>query len=352
MSKVAQICSNAALSDSSILAERDEAGFQPLHSAAALGLSPRFGPSSTESLEICRALLDAGADAACGDARGNTPAHWAARAGHGDVLGMLLQRGGGALLDAANDAGETALHWAMRSQRGDDAVRVLVENGARVNVFNRHFRRPLDVAAEGYAGLDGQEEETDKDGAAIVKVDQCVRRATRLNLMRHSTQCRTLVLYHEECLNHLPKAEQDWEVPDRVESIISALQSRTKNDAESFLSTENGNNDQQTFQSYEITISKEFERATLELLSRIHSAEYLAFINDLSKDMERKRKQQLIKESQANQEGGDHVVTEKPMSVLPFTPHVRFGTVAGILILRLPHCLTTLIYVVLFYFGS
>jgi len=52
---------------------------------------------------------------------------------------------------------------------------------------------------------------------------------------------------------------EDWEEPDRVESILKL-------------------------------ISSEFERTNLEFLSRVHSAEYLAFINDLSKELESRAK--------------------------------------------------------------
>jgi len=327
VSEVSQICSTVAISSSSILAERDDAGFHPLHSAAALGLQPHFGPHCHEALEICRLLIDAGADVTCRDADGNTPVHWAARAGHGDVLGLLLLKS--CPLDVPNDEGETALHWAMRagSVAGGSAVKILVENGARVNVFNRKFRRPLDVAAEGFAGLDkefegGASSPTKNDNSAAVgnsKVDQRTRRAARWNLMKHSSQCRTLVLHHPECLEHLAKSDHDWEVPDRIDNIMSTIQSRTNINSESCVPT---GDDHQTFQPYEITISNEFERATLELLSRIHSAEYLAFVNDLSKDLERKRKQQLIEESQAILEGGE-IVAEKPATVVPFTPMIQ-----------------------------
>jgi acetoin utilization deacetylase AcuC-like enzyme len=100
-------------------------------------------------------------------------------------------------------------------------------------------------------------------------------------------------------------------VPDRIENIMSTLMTRT---TESCLP-----DDELSFKPCEVAISNEFERATLELLSRIHSAEYLAFINDLSKELERKRKQQLIEETQYNTEG---VVQEKPSNVVPFTPMV------------------------------
>ena len=67
-------------------------------------------------------------------------------------------------------------------------------------------------------------------------------------------------------------------------------------------------------------LTDDFERATLELLSRIHSAEYLSFVNDLSKELERKRKQHLIAEAQSN---SSEYEPEKPMPVVPFTPMVQ-----------------------------
>eukprot|EP00581_Thalassiosira_minuscula_P008429 CAMPEP_0183708754 /NCGR_PEP_ID=MMETSP0737-20130205/4965_1 /TAXON_ID=385413 /ORGANISM="Thalassiosira miniscula, Strain CCMP1093" /LENGTH=1387 /DNA_ID=CAMNT_0025936683 /DNA_START=253 /DNA_END=4416 /DNA_ORIENTATION=+ len=321
--EVSQICSTQVISNPSILAERDDGRFHPLHSAAALGMSPHFGPNCSEAIEICQLLIDAGADVTCRDAHGNTPVHWAARAGHGDVLGILLSKS--SPLDVQNDAGETALHWAMRVGDGSGAaVKILVENGARVNVFNRNFRRPLDVAAEGFEGLNDEGEgvissPTKNNSTSVMKVDQRARRETRWNLMRHSSQCRTLVLHHQECLDHLAKSDHDWEVPDRIDNIMTTLKSRTIADE----SCVPAGDDQETFQSYEITISNEFERATLELLSRIHSAEYLAFVNDLSKELERKRKQHLIEESQRSELGGDDVVIEKPVTVVPFTPMVQ-----------------------------
>lgn len=317
VTEVSQICSSLAASKSSVNNERNDAGFHPLHSAAALGLLERFGPNCKEALEICQLLIGNGADVMCRDKDGNTPVHWAARAGHSEVLGLLLLKS--CPLDAQNGAGETALHWAMRAgDRGASAVKVLVENGARVNVFNRNFRRPLDVAAEGFVGLqEGTEGDSSTNNDLPVSdaaVDQLDRRSTRWNLMRFSSQCRTLVLHHQECLDHLAKSEHDWEVPDRIENIMSTLESRT---TESCVP-----GDELSFKPYEVTVSNDFERATLELLSRIHSAEYLSFVNDLSKDLERKRKQQLIEDAQSNSSpSGDD--PEKTMTVLPFTPMVQ-----------------------------
>ena len=285
--EVSKICStlDSASTTPSEISARDDAGFHLLHSVAALGLLDKFGPTCQEAVEICKLLIDRGADVTCVDKDGNTPIHWAARAGHSEVLGLLLSKS--CPLDVQNNNGETALHWAMRAgDRGTNAVKILVENGARVNVFNRSFRRPLDVAAEGFSCL----KEGGDDTAPPTPVNQVDRRSARWNLMQFASQCRTLVIHHRECLDHLAKSDHDWEVPDRVENIISTLTSRTSE------ACAPGN--YAGFKPCEVAVSNDFERATLELLSRIHSAEYLAFVNDLSKELERKRKQQLLAESQ------------------------------------------------------
>lgn len=296
--EVSQICAQLAASNSvAMLNERNDAGYHPFHFAAALGLLGGFGSNSEVALNICRVLIDSGADVTCRDKAGNTPVHWAARAGHSGMLNMLLSMS--CPLDAQNDEGETALHWAMRAgMRSTGAVETLVENGAIVNVFNLKARRPLDVAAEGFEGDN-------------VKALARERRSTRWNLMRCSSQCRTLVLHHQECLEHLAKSDHDWEVPDRIDNIMSTLANRTAENC--------GPDDEENFSPYEVTVSDDFERATLELLSRIHSAEYLSFVNDLSKELERKRKQHLIAEAQ-NTSDNEPV---KPMQVVPFTPMVQ-----------------------------
>lgn len=299
LDKISQICAQLSASNSlTMLNERNDAGYHPFHFTAALGLLGGFGSNSEVASNICRVLIDNGADVTSRDKDGNTPVHWAARAGHSGMLNMFLLKS--CPLDAQNDEGETALHWAMRAGlRSADAVKTLVENGATVNVFNLKARRPLDVAAEGFEGDN-------------IKALAKERRSTRWNLMRCSSQCRTLVLHHQECLDHLAKSDHDWEVPDRIGNIMSTLANRTLENC--------GPDDEENFNPYEMTVSDDFERATLELLSRIHSAEYLSFVNDLSKELERKRKQHLIAEAQSN---SSEYEPEKPMPVVPFTPMVQ-----------------------------
>ena len=67
----------------------DEAGFCPIHTACALSMvDPENSPSACEIVNL---LLQAGADRAVKDTHGNTPLHWAARAGDDEVVRILLQ---------------------------------------------------------------------------------------------------------------------------------------------------------------------------------------------------------------------------------------------------------------------
>ena len=89
------------------------------------------------------------------------------------------------------------------------------------------------------------------------------------------------------------------------------------------------------FHSCEITVSNEFERATLELLSRIHSADYLAFVNELSKELDRKKKLQWLENvnhhrgnnnsSESNNDDGELAAAEREEEhiILPFTPMIQ-----------------------------
>jgi len=72
---------------------------------------------------------------------------------------------------------------------------------------------------------------------------------------------------------------------------------------------------------YEIVSSSEFERAKLDLLSRVHSTDYLAFVNDLSKELERRQKKG---EEAVNSDSDDQQRTESlTPPVVPFTPMVQ-----------------------------
>jgi len=323
---------------------RDNKGYCPIHSACALCISDPM--NSTVTSEIVRMLIASGADASIRDPEGNTPLHWAARAGDKATVQLLLVKNNpkGMLrftkgiiftlyhrmkrltfvdinflmtcLDAKNERGETPLHWALRAGRvGIPVASILIENGARPSVWNVQFKRPIDVAADGFFDepdpvmsireLEEKKKKLRKDQRQKLRNAAIERKEARANLFECSAQSRTLVLYHPECLEHIPKAEGDWENPNRIKSIMERLQ---ENDPESGT---------QSIYPWEIQISQEFERAKLDLLSRIHSTEYLNFVNELSKDLERQQKEQ-----NANDGKDDDNSTSAP-PVVPFTPMVR-----------------------------
>jgi len=294
------------LSDSiraSALHRRDDAGFLPIHSACALCMVD--SNNAAASTKITHFLISVGGDCSALDGNRNTPLHWAARAGNDEVAQLLMMRN--CPPNAQNDDGDTALHWAMRAGRkGMTVVKVLLENGARASLFNNEFRRPLDSGCEPF--IDVKKADGDPKKIKKVKPDSKKRktellqeiREVRGNLLVLSAQSRTLVLHHQECLEHIPKSEMDWEVPDRVNAIMNRLIPKI------------GSSETTGVFPHEVSISSDFARAKIDLLSRVHSAEYLSFVNDLSKELTRRKDEN---------NGLDDSTASAP--VVPFTPMVQ-----------------------------
>jgi hypothetical protein len=184
-------------------------------------------------------------------------------------------------------------------------VKVLVESGAHSSILNNSSRRPLDVAVTGFEEfeIDAKKPAERKARTNKRKRKELIReiRDVRANLFALSHRCRTLVLHHPECLQHIPKSEADWEAPDRVESIMRRVMPNPETGETTGVFP------------HEVLVSSDFERASLELLSRIHSHDYLSFVNDLSKELER-RKREMGSEQVEELGGGSHAV--------PFTPMV------------------------------
>ena len=106
-------------------------------------------------------------------------------------------------------------------------------------------------------------------------------------MMTLEPRLRTLILYHEDCLEHTARRASEWEGPDRLTEIMNALQDKAE------------------FQDYELEITTHFKKASVEMLSRAHSAEYIAFVDSLSKQVQQQ-------ETQDNNN-----------STVPFTPQVQ-----------------------------
>ena len=111
--------------------------------------------------------------------------------------------------------------------------------------------------------LDNKRKKLRKEQRQKLREAAVERKEARANLFECSPQSRTLVLYHPECLEHIPKAKGDWENPDRIRSIMERIRGAQE---ESGIPS---------IYPREIQISQEFERAKLDLLSRVHSTEYL-----------------------------------------------------------------------------
>ena len=303
-------------SDVDLLARLDDAGFAPLHTAAALRLRhPDYSPLA---LEIVRKLLLAGANPNIQDKDGNTPLHWSARAGDHEVAAHLLIRN--SQLNAKSKRGDTPLHWAVRGGRmGINVMALLVESGARVDAVDNKFKKPIDVAAEGYldsessiASLKARDGVHDTAGGGKMsrELKKLLREKlneiseTRSQLFERSHSCRTLVLHHPECLEHVAKSQADWEAPDRVVAIMTRV------------SQPNNLNGEEEIRDHEITLSSEFERANLDLLSRVHSTDYLQFVQTLSKDLEKQ-----VRDAGGGGYGDED--GEGKAHVVPFTPMVQ-----------------------------
>ena len=362
----------------------DSAGYTPLHSACCVAAVVATNLSEEENDDdkpnhIVRMLLKAGCNPFLLDSNGNSPLHWSVRACDYDATQQLLNLVSKVRADAPetendtaainntvsadseavreyvnlpNQFGETCLHWAARGGMPccDPIVPLLLSYSANPSAVNKSSKRPIDVAAEGYidephslASLrihasvkstpsnNGDVKKKSADDKGLADALQRTlpdRMATRRFLLHHSPSLRTLVLHHPECLDHHPKSMSDWETPDRVKTILQRLDIPTSATLQSNASNST------SILPHEIVVSQEFDRGNLELLSRVHSKEYLSFVNELSKELERKVEthgsgvdmdtdgDMIAKTANATTKWG-LPISSSSLPVVPFTPMVQ-----------------------------
>lgn len=216
-------------------------------------------------IEICKLLMDYGASVTFTDAQGNTALHYAALIGNERVGKLLLAKG--CPVNAVNNDGDAAVHLAAKAAHGP-FLEMLASLGANFHLRNGNALSPMDLA--GYNSKDPGE-----------------REVLRRLMLSAEPRLRTLILYHQDFLEHTARRPSDWEGPDRLRNVMSRVRDRKE------------------FPEYELEVSSQFEKADVELLGRVHSPEYLAFVNDLSKQVK------------SNNEG---VAFPAPV---PFTPQVQ-----------------------------
>jgi acetoin utilization deacetylase AcuC-like enzyme len=221
---------------------------------------------------LIKLLLDHGAQSGLVDSAGNTALHYAAQQGNVHVGRLLVTKG--CPLNAVNLAGDAAVHLAAIAGHGA-VLEMLASYGANFHLRNAQALSPMDLA--GYASKDPGE-----------------REVLRRLMLSSETRLRTAVLYHPDFLSHSPRQPSDWEGPDRLSSIMTRLRDRKE------------------FPAYELEVSDAFDKADVALLGRVHSADYLSFVNALSKQVQLLDQQQL----QLGNHQHQHVA-------LPFTPQVQ-----------------------------
>lgn len=245
-------------------------GETPLHLACSLKPSEDGTITNEAILSICKILLEYGASTEGTDRQGQTGLHRAAAIGLRDVGKLLINKG--SAINAIDMNGDTALHIAA-SYSNLSFLELLADFGCNCHVRNLQSRCAIDIAASKVV--------CDESEMANI------RQKTRQLMMSSEARHRTLILYHDDCLHHIARTADDWEGPDRLGGIIGGVK------------------DPAIFQPYELEITDQFEKADVELLQRVHSSEYIAFVNSLSKQL---------------QNNGD---TDIKKAAVAFTPQVQ-----------------------------
>jgi len=252
----------------------------------------------SDLVRACRRLLEAGVSVTSTDTSGRTGLHRAAATGRCQVGRMLLMKG--CPVNAVSASGDTAAHIAATHGQ-ESFLELLAEFGANPHIRNDRSRAALDMAG-------AEVQELDQHGASRRSQTelQLIRQRIRRVMLTTEPRLRTLILYHDDCLDHSVRRPSDWEGPDRILQLIRRL------------------NNASEFPAHEIELSSAFEKAGLELMGRVHSKEYLTFVNTLSKQVRHQQQQHVERVHGAGYDDTEGAqLPPPPPPALPFTPQVQ-----------------------------
>ena len=254
----------------------DMYGYTPLMVAAALDgeyvrsrTQLKMDDAKMVPLKMCEVLVQHKASFKYTDHQGYNVLHWAAARGNTVLIPYLLKHG--CPIDAQAIDGNTALHLASCEGRVE-SVQYLVDRNANIYLRNKYCKTPLDLAAT----------ELPVETLTQRKSTERLREEIRNVFYKSNAALRTLLVHHEECQQHTPRKSDEWEHPERIEIILKEIEGTKLFNPATVL---------------EHTTS--FDRAPVKELLRVHSAQYIRFIHDLS--------------MQVTKDG----------AVIPFTPKVQ-----------------------------
>lgn len=227
-------------------------------------------------LLVCQVLLENGFHVNSHDCNGSTPLHFASFRGLDKIAKILLAKG--APINACDNCGNTALHLACRFEK-ISMIELLTSYGANPHIFNHNSKCALDLLASPWnysancpygAGVVFENKFAQSTPVAIqdVPMESLITRAKlRRSLFALEPRLRTLVLFHQDCLLHSTRSPAEWEGPPRLQEIINQLQTSDE--------IENGS----------IEVSSHFDKASVDLLAKVHSVEYLQMVDSLAKQL-------------------------------------------------------------------
>ena len=183
---------------------------------------------------------------------GFTCLHWAAALGCEKVLQLLLDAGSFPNVQCLK--GETPLHRASRYGHCGTISFLLNDFKADPTIRNCKGELAIDIAALAFKQSSGKFKLT---RAKVMKT-----------FFRYSSQSKTLILHHDDCLGHRNTTDKHQEAVERIPAILDDL------------------TNEKIFYSNELSIVNKFPKASINDIRRVHSNEYVDFVFQLAKTFE------------------------------------------------------------------